>query len=528
MRYYFDQFELDPNTHELVREGETVPLEPQTFKLLQTLIDNRDTVLNKEDLVDAVWQGRYTSDASIASRIKLARKALDDDGRTQRYIKTVHGVGYRFVGQVKTSQHTPVVSAGLDEPTQLSAARANNFVDSRPVILVRAFQSEPGDIVAGGLTHDIIVGLSRLRWLKVISWASAIQLQEESSGLVRTLTSADYNLCGSVIKQGKQLALNLELSDLKSGAVVWADRVESPDADINELRSNSIQQVINSLEFQISTAEASKAQHFQTSSLDAWASYHLGMLHMYRFNAEDNAIATQRFQRAIELEPNFARAHAGLSFAYFLSAFNRFPNIDHASANAGAFSHGERSVQLDDLDPMANFVMGRSFWLSSDIEASLPWLERSLTINHNFAQAHYSHGLAKVMLAQELKPSDEVHIQANSAITLSPLDPFTYGFYGLEAFAYLRDDNPEQATFWANRAARAPNAPVAMDFIAAAANSIAGDDEKASLWATRARQRSTTANSQYFFEALPFCDGPLRHRLQRAFDAVKLNDAKKS
>lgn len=521
MIFSFDSFRLNTDTRELQCDDTLVVMEPQTFTLLETLIAHHDTVLTKDDLMEAVWRGRLTSDAAIAHQIKQARKALGDDGRAQRYIKTLHGVGYRFVGQLRTGNIQTGDSSNELGDRQLED---NAGSDARPVILVRGFESpnQQPDIFASGLTHDVISGLSRVRWLKVISWASVLQLQQESQGLIRSLTAADYCLTGQVIPSQSNLDLSLELTNLHDQSIVWAERISTSAGEVNELRESAVQQVISKLELQISAAEAAKAQYVQTDNLDAWSNYHLGMLHMYRFNAEDNRAAVACFERAIEQQPEFARAHAGLSFASFQSVFNRYSVTDDDSLRALTAESAERSVQLDGMDPMANFVMGRSYWLSGDIESSLPWLERALQINNNFAQAHYSRGLASVLLDSAAISESDGHSDASSAITLSPLDPFTYGFYGLQALAHLRDGNLTEAVFWANRAARQPNAVPTMDFIAAAVCSIAGDQPRGLAWAERARNRSGNADSRHFFSALPFYEGPVRAQLQQAFDTLAL------
>ena len=520
MIYGFDEFQLNTDTHELSRSGVPVRLEPQTFSVLHALIEGRDTVLSKDDLVDAVWKGRFTSDAAIASRIKSARKALGDDGRAQRYIKTVHGIGYRFVGRLHESPVT--VSPGTTDPP--GVAEVDNRGDSRPVILVTPFEDSdlPISVLASGLTHDVIIGLSRLRWLKVISWASAMQLRSENSSVLRPLTAADYCLAARLESENKRIVLSVQLSNLHDDTVVWADRFHAAGDDINELRSDVVQQTVNALELQISSAEAEKAKYTLTENLDAWSNYHLGLMHMYRFNAQDNAAATACFERAISLQPDFARAHAGLSFALFQSVFNRYPGTRPDQCREAASRSAARGVELDALDPLANFVMGRSFWLTGDVESGQPWLERALLISASFAQAHYSHGLAAVMLDAPDTSAVEGHREASAAIGLSPLDPFMYGFYGVRALSYLRDGNLEAARVWANRAARQPNAIVAMDFIAAAANGIAGDSEASQQWANRAKVRNPKADSDYFFKALPFREGRFRQAMEKAFSDVGL------
>lgn len=100
MRYTFANFELDTATLELAEGGAVVSVEPQVFEMLVYLIENRDRVISKDELIEAVWDGRIVSDAAISSRIKLVRRAVGDDGTRQAIIKTVHGKGFRFIADV--------------------------------------------------------------------------------------------------------------------------------------------------------------------------------------------------------------------------------------------------------------------------------------------------------------------------------------------------------------------------------------------------------------------------------------------
>jgi DNA-binding winged helix-turn-helix (wHTH) protein len=128
--------ELDETLFELRRDGHAVPLEPQAFDVLVHLVRHRDRVVAKEELMDAVWGGRFVSETAVTSRIKQVRRALGDDGRTQALVRTVHGRGYRFVGAVELpapSDHarSPVrytVSDGLHVAYQVTGAGATDLV----------------------------------------------------------------------------------------------------------------------------------------------------------------------------------------------------------------------------------------------------------------------------------------------------------------------------------------------------------------------------------------------------------------
>src|SRR5882757_11195474 len=106
MIYQFGPFELDIATVELRNGDKPCSLEPQVFALLALLVENRERLVSKEEIIDKVWDGRVVSDAAVASRVKSARQALGDDGKSQRFIRTIHGQGYRFIASAKALHST--------------------------------------------------------------------------------------------------------------------------------------------------------------------------------------------------------------------------------------------------------------------------------------------------------------------------------------------------------------------------------------------------------------------------------------
>lgn len=117
VRYRFGGHTLDTATLELRRGSEPIELQPQVFGVLRTLIANRDRVVSKAELLDAVWGTQFVTESALTTRIKEVRQALGDDGRTQRVIKTVHGHGYRFVAEVSQENEGPAAVAGATGPT---------------------------------------------------------------------------------------------------------------------------------------------------------------------------------------------------------------------------------------------------------------------------------------------------------------------------------------------------------------------------------------------------------------------------
>src|SRR5262245_11078748 len=121
MAYRIGAYLLDPEAYELRRDGVLIPVEPQVFELLAFLIASRERALSKDEIIERVWAGRIVSDATLSSRIRTARQVLGDDGSAQRLIRTIHGRGFRFVGEVEE-----VSSVASNGPRQAGPVAAHD------------------------------------------------------------------------------------------------------------------------------------------------------------------------------------------------------------------------------------------------------------------------------------------------------------------------------------------------------------------------------------------------------------------
>jgi tetratricopeptide (TPR) repeat protein len=232
---------------------------------------------------------------------------------------------------------------------------------------------------------------------------------------------------------------------------------------------------------------------------------------MYRFNRVDNAAASALFQRAVHIDPLFARAHAGLSFIHFQTAFMGYTD-DIAGETNQARRFAERGLELDPLDPFVNFTMGRTYWLQGDLESSLGWLERATTISPHYAQGIYARAWTEALAAR----GDEARIHVDLAMRLSPLDPLRYGMLGTRAFTHMAVGEDVEAADWAERAARSPGAHVLIAMIAAAAHALKGDAARAAYWAANVRERSSALTRDDFCRAFPMKSEAMRVRVLQA------------
>jgi TolB-like protein len=511
MIYRFGPFELDTAKVELRSSGEVCCVEPQVFALLALLVDNRERLVSKEEIIEKVWDGRPVSDAAVASRIKSARKVLGDDGKTQQFIKTIHRQGFRFVADAK------VARAGAADPGGATPAVQSPDATSRPTIAVLPFRliGAPGvyGAIADALPHELITELSRLRWLFVTARGSSFRLRGSDAdiGEIGRLLDVRYCLSGTVEIAGARLAVTVELIDTRDGGVVWAERFAGSIDDVHQIRGDIRSQILTALEIQIPLHEAALARLTVTEQLDAWSSYHLGLQHMYRFNRKDNAAATTLFQQATRLDPNFARAHAGLSFVHFQTAFMRYSD-DLAGEIALARRFALRGLELDPIDPFVNFTMGRTFWLEGDLESSLAWLERATSISPNCAQGIYARAWTESLAGRGLDGRRHVDL----AMRLSPLDPLYYAMLATRAFTHMVMGEDAEAARWAERAARSPGAHVLIALIAVAAHALGDDEMRAASWAANVRSRNPTLTRADFFRAFPMMSEATKARVTSA------------
>ena len=522
MIYRFGAFSLDTDKCELRSSDGAVAIEPQVLALLRLLIENRERLVGRDEIVEQIWNGRIVSDAAISSRIKSARRAVGDDGEAQAVIRTIPKLGFRFVAEVEVAGATSPAPAAARREAEPEPA---SYEAERPSIAVLPFSALGGAgplaWIAEALPHDLIAALSRLRWLFVIARGSSFQFRGEAATLehVRHALKVRYCLSGAVEFDGVAMAVTVELGDTRDGGVVWSERFRSGVGSVHEIREQVVQAVIAALELQIPLNEARRARVGAPDSLDAWSAFHLGLHHMYRFNREGTERARSLFERAISLEPGFARAHAGLSFAYFETAFLSFTD-DAARSAELARRFAEASLERDELDPFCNLMMGRSYWLTGDLEASLPWLDRAISLNPNSAQAKYSRGWSESLLGE----AGAARANVDAALALSPLDPLVYGMLGVRAFSHMALDERAQAAEWAERSARAPGAHPLIEMIAAVGHELNGDAERAASWAASARQRNPNLTRADFLRAFPIRDAETRRRIAESLGRIEALD----
>ena len=414
MRLRFAEFAIDLGQHELHRSGQLVPIEPQVFDLLAHLVRNRNRIASKDELIEAVWQGRAISDAALSSCISAARRAIGDNGNDQVLIRTLHKRGFRFIGQVDDDTSSPV--ADDEKPLQPAAAvndagervRETKALEAsapalpdKPSIAVLPFQNMSGDpeqeYFADGLTEDIITGLSRQRWFFVIARNSTFAYKGETIDIrkVASQLGVRYVLEGSVRKAAGRVRVTGQLIDATHGIHLWADRYDRELTGIFELQDDITNSVIGSVAPQILVAEAARVRRRPPQSIDAWDLVMQALPHMWRMSTEEQQRAQELLQQAIALDAEYAHAHALLGWTC-VSMFNLDSRKPVGESTDKALDAGARAVTLDDQEPWGHLVLGLGHARRRRPGPAVTHLAKSIDLNPSFALGHAGLGYALV------------------------------------------------------------------------------------------------------------------------------------
>lgn len=522
--FQFDGFELDTGRFELRSNGERIHVEPQVLSLLMLLAENRERMVSKDEIIDSIWDGRIVSESAVAARIKAARRAVGDDGKAQGVIRTIHGRGFRFVAETTESALKPSASTiSLDMDEIDLASRRLTGRDGRPSIAVLPFslsgEGGPHDIIADALPADIITDLSRLGWLFVIARGSSFRFRgsQNDPQSVGTVLNVRYCLTGSVERSGRDVKIEAALVETGGGGTIWADRYSGSIDMLQELRSEIEGKIVDALALHIPQNEVRLARGRPASELDAWASFHLGLDHMYRFNQMDNRRAVELFEHSLARDPHFSRPMAGLSFTHFQNAFMGYGG-DAQREIEQARMFANRAVETDRLDPFGHFSLGRCSWLEGRLDDSIHWFDRATSLSPSFAQGIYNRGLVATMRGDAEAADRDLAL----ALELSPIDPMAYAMISSRALTHLQFGDANAAADFGERAALTPGAHKHITLIAAATAHLAGRKDKAAEWLARTLADDPGLKAEVFFRAFPFAQGAARETLERSLHDLGL------
>ncbi|UWU78052.1 winged helix-turn-helix domain-containing tetratricopeptide repeat protein [Bradyrhizobium huanghuaihaiense] len=499
MTFQFEDFLLDPERRELRHADTLVALEPQVFDLLTYLVRNRERVVTRDNLLDAIWNGRVVSESTLTSRINAARRAVGDNGEEQRLIRTVARKGVRFVGAV-TELAGAARPAGTDEPP---APPTGLPLPDRPAIAVLPFTNMSGeagqDYFSDGISEDIITALSKLRWFFVIARNSSFIYKGRTVHLrqVAEELGVRYVVEGSVRKDGERVRITAQLNDVATGSHLWAERYDRELADVFAVQDEITEAIVAAIEPQLYAAENFRAQRKPPDSMDAWDLVMRALSHYWRVTRQDHVVAQALLEKAIALDPTYGKALGLLGTSYMFTAHMGW--MDMAVALPAAERAARAAIRADDEDAWAHNALGHVHLFARRFEDSLAEFETALRLNPNFALAQGYHGLA-LGYCGRWQEADEA---ARRAIRLSPRDPYAPVYFGIAAYARFLGGDDVEAIRLAQEALRQRSDFVGAHRVLTAAAGMAGHREVAAAALRELRRAQPNVSLAWIAEFMP-------------------------
>ena len=420
MPYCFEDWVLDVDKRELRRGADTVSIAPQAFDLLEYLIRNRDRVVSKDDLINAIWKGRIVSDAALTTRLNVARKAIGDDGEAQRLIKTLPRKGFRFMGSVQERQ------AGAATEKLREARTPELTLPDKASIAVLPFTNLSSDptqeYFADGIVGDVITQLSRFSELFVVARNSSFQYKGKATDIRQI--GRDLGVCyvleGSVQRSGDRIRISAQLIDAATGTHRWAEYYDRKLEEVFAVQDDVVRTIVTILAAHLRQAETERSRVRPPNSWQAY-DYYLQAVEAFAafsssLNIADIKEARSLLDQSLAIDPNYARSYASLAQTYVMAWHN--PQ-DEDFLNASLLERGHelarKAVQLDRKLPQAHAALGYVLFSKHQHDASIAAFEKAVSLNPNYVDWRF--GIALIRAGDANRAIEAIH-------SYMRLDPF--------------------------------------------------------------------------------------------------------
>ena len=430
--YRFGKFVFDADEQTLFREHTQIHLPVKEFEILRVLVENNEKLLTKDEMMSAVWHDTFVEESNLAQYISRLRKILNADG--VQYIKTYPKRGYRFSADFSERDDATVVERKVHVRLTDGAARSLGDIGRLAVLPFQALDSKPDDEFLGlGIADALITQLSRNSGFVVcptVAVKKYVDATVEARGVAEDL-EADALLQGNFQKAGNKIRLTVQMVEGANGKILWAEVFNAEYNDIFDVQDQIAERIARAFSEQLSIeTQAGRAKRY-TENTEAYDEYLRGRVHFSKRNEKGLASALKHFERAIEIDPQYALAYTGVADVYLLMPLS--DAMEPRSAFPKAKAAVLRALELDDSIAEAHLSLGVCLmnfdWNFNGAEVSF---KKSIELNPNYAQAHSVYG---TMLLRLGRISDAI-IKFDHARTLDPLSP-TINTWMAESLANL-------------------------------------------------------------------------------------------
>ncbi len=418
MMFCFDDVTVDEKNFRLQKAGEVRGLTPRAFDVLLYLIKQDGRLVEKQEIFEQVWKESFVTDNALTRVIKEIRQAIGDDAANPIYIETIPKRGYRF-------------AAALENKAELSAVKTSAPTLPIPVLAVLPFKilgaKDDGDgssdeFLGIGMADALITRLSNSRKVAVRPTSSILHYaqSEKPPGEAGAELGVGAVLEGSIRRAGGRFRVTVQLVDVSTGNPLWAEKFDEDFTDIFSVEDSIAERVAGALSLHLSADEISLLKKHYTENPDAHEAYLKGRFYANKFTLENFHKAIGSFERALEFDPDYALAYAGIAEANWIAA-DLYLNPKEALQTVK-----EKAAKAIELDP--NLAEGHTFFGAALQSTDWNWSEterhyrRAIELNPNFAPAHQWYGWLLSVLGRH----DEAIVESETA---KRLDPFSIGVH---------------------------------------------------------------------------------------------------
>lgn len=420
---------MDPALRELRRDGAPRPIEPQAFELLLYLIEHRDRLVEKDELIAHIWDGRAVSDTSLSTCVKLVRQAIGDSGRRQEFIRTVPRRGYHFVADIELTGSSALKNTGPAREqgmiTPADPAKMAFNLPEKPSIAVLPFDNLTGDreqdYLGDGLTENIIAVLSTSPDLVVIARNSSfvykntpVQVQE-----VAERFGVRYVMEGSVQRAGNRLRITAQLIDAVDGRHLWAERFDRTLTDLFSVQDEITKRILEEVDVKLTLGEGARRMHETLPDNESYRLLVQGRAAFHKFSPEGHSRAEILWSALYRRNPESPLGNACMAWLYWQKVrvgISKNPKCDFATTrqylNWILDNHTEPRFIPYGLIALVD-VYERKF------DDAIKHAHKAVTSQPASAEANWLAGMVKAFSGE---PAEGI-VHLNQAMRLSPVYP---------------------------------------------------------------------------------------------------------
>jgi TolB-like protein/Tfp pilus assembly protein PilF len=406
-RFRFREFELDISAYELRRGGQPVHLERHPMDLLILLVERRRQLVSRADIAKRLWDSSVFVDVEMGvnTAIRKLRKALRDSRESPAFVETISGKGYRFIAPV---------DAVLPE-------RHQETIESVAVLPFTNDCADPdAEYLSDGITETLINNLSQVWNLRVVARSTVFRYkgkeadpQKAGSDLhVRAVVS------GRLLQRGSTLIVRAELMDVATGAQLWGGQYNRQAEDVFLLQGDLSREISEKLQLQLTGDQKQRLTKHYTEDAEAYRLYLKGRYHWNKRSADGFQKAVEYFRQALDKDPAYSLAYAGLADSYAYLPF--FHVVPPREAMPKARTAAAKAVEIDDHLAEPHVSLGYvSFTYDGDWSAAGKHFEQALALNPPYTGAHTFYAFYLSSLGR----SEEALAVAKRAVDRDPASP---------------------------------------------------------------------------------------------------------